>query len=95
MRGNLVKELKTGKTFIVDLSHFDDKTLFKDLIVEVIPETVVIDEPDVVTVPIEEYAGLLFNRMTSLNRALKVRTKGCNDRDQWVKDKINQLKENK
>ena len=38
--GDLVKELETGKTFICDLRRFDDKTLLKDVIIEVYPETV-------------------------------------------------------
>lgn len=46
--GNRVTELSTGRTFICDLSHFDDATLLKDVLIEVIPETVgqCIDLPD-------------------------------------------------
>lgn len=38
--GNLVEELRTGKCFICDLSHFNDDTLFKDILIEVDPKTV-------------------------------------------------------
>lgn len=38
--GNLVKELETGKTYILDLSHFDKNTLLNEVLVEVIPETI-------------------------------------------------------
>ena len=44
--GDLVRELSTGRTFICDLRCFDDKTLLKDVLIEVIPETV------------EQYTGL-------------------------------------
>lgn len=38
--GNRVDELSTGKVFICDLSHFDDKTLLRDVLIEVEPSTV-------------------------------------------------------
>lgn len=38
--GDLVKELSTGKCFIYDLSHFDETTLLKDVLIEVDPKTV-------------------------------------------------------
>jgi len=38
--GNLIEELETGRRFICDLAHFNDKTLLKDVIVEVFPLTV-------------------------------------------------------
>lgn len=38
--GDLVRELETGKTFILDLSHFDKTTKLSDLLIEVDPETV-------------------------------------------------------
>ena len=38
--GNLVIELETNRHFIVDLSHFDEKTLVSDVVVEVQANTV-------------------------------------------------------
>ncbi len=38
--GNLVVELETNKHFIVDLSHFDDKTLLSKVMVEVDSHTI-------------------------------------------------------
>ena len=38
--GNLVVELETNRHFIVDLSHFDEKTLLSDVMVEVQANTV-------------------------------------------------------
>ena len=38
--GDLVRELKTGRTFILDLSHFDNSTTLESVLIEVIPETV-------------------------------------------------------
>ena len=38
--GDKVTELSTGRVFICDLSHFDNKTLLNDVLIEVIPETV-------------------------------------------------------
>ncbi len=38
--GDLVRELKTGKTFILDLSHFDNKTRLEEVLVEVIQESI-------------------------------------------------------
>lgn len=38
--GDLVRELKTGRYFICDLSHFDETTLLKDVLIEVEKDTV-------------------------------------------------------
>lgn len=38
--GSLVEEIKTGKSYIVDLSHHDENTKFDDIAIEVISETV-------------------------------------------------------
>lgn len=38
--GNFVKELETGRCFIVDLGHFDGNTKLQDVMIEVVPETV-------------------------------------------------------
>lgn len=38
--GDLIRELETGKYFICDLSHFDDTTLLKDVLIEVEKHTV-------------------------------------------------------
>jgi len=38
--GDLVRELKTGKTFIIDLNHFDDNTKLSEVMMEVESESV-------------------------------------------------------
>jgi len=38
--GDLVRELSTGSTFILDLSHFDKTTTLVGVLIEVIPESV-------------------------------------------------------
>jgi len=38
--GDRVEELSTGRIFICDLSHFDERTLLKDVLIEVDPTTV-------------------------------------------------------
>lgn len=38
--GDLVRELSTGKTFILDLSHFNKNTTLHEVLVEVEPKTV-------------------------------------------------------
>jgi uncharacterized phage protein (TIGR01671 family) len=52
--GDLVRELKTKRMFICDLSHFDDSTKLKDVLTEVIPETV------------GQYTGLLDKNDTKI-----------------------------
>jgi uncharacterized phage protein (TIGR01671 family) len=38
--GDLIREIITGRTFILDLSHFDENTKLNDILIEVEPETV-------------------------------------------------------
>ena len=38
--GNLVEEIKTKKTFIIDLGNLSNGTTFEEIAIEVIPETV-------------------------------------------------------
>lgn len=38
--GDLIRELKTDRYFICDLSHFDETTLLKDVLIEVEKDTV-------------------------------------------------------
>jgi len=52
--GNLVRELKTKRIFICDLSHFDDSTKLQDVLTEVDPET------------IGQYTGLLDKNGTKI-----------------------------
>jgi len=40
MFGDLVRELKTNKTFIMDLSHVDENTTLTEVMLEVVPETI-------------------------------------------------------
>lgn len=39
--GDVIEELSTGRCFIVDLDHFDDSTLLKDVVIEVFPNTII------------------------------------------------------
>lgn len=39
-RGNVVEELSTGKTFLIDLAKAGDNTLWKDIAVEVYPKSI-------------------------------------------------------
>ena len=38
--GNLVEEIETGKSYIVDLAHHDENTKFDDIAIEVISKSV-------------------------------------------------------